>query len=201
MRSLRSDLQLTVYPQSLIDSVINSKGNSRVNKEQNPLASVYIPYVKGVSEKFKRIGNLYNIRTIFKTKHTLSSSLMNTRKERHPLQTAQCVYSIPCECGRSYIGETGKPLAVWLREHRYNLKEGLLEKSDSAQHSYEEGHKVGRDEARIVEIESISRYRKYKKSAHMACLTNSISQPILGIAPIWIPLISNGFSNSQRKSV
>jgi hypothetical protein len=38
-------------------------------------------------------------------------------------------YSIPCECGRSYIGETSRPLAVRLREHRHNLHQGLLEKS------------------------------------------------------------------------
>jgi hypothetical protein len=53
---------------------------------------------------------------------------MKTRPERDPLQTAQCVYSIPCECGRSDIGETGRLLAVRLREHRHNLKEGLLKK-------------------------------------------------------------------------
>jgi hypothetical protein len=71
-----------------------------------PLGSVYIAYVKGVSEKFKRIGNPYNIRTIIKTKHTHRSSLMKTRPERDLLQTAQCIYNIPCECGISYIGET-----------------------------------------------------------------------------------------------
>jgi hypothetical protein len=49
-------------------------------------------------------------------------------------------------------------------------------------------HRVGWDEARILEIESNSRYRKYKESAHMACLTNLISQPSLDISPIWIPL-------------
>jgi hypothetical protein len=64
---------------------------------------VYILYVKGVSEKFKGMGNWYNIRTIFKTKHTLRSSFMKTRLERDPLQTAQCIYSITCECGRSYM--------------------------------------------------------------------------------------------------
>jgi hypothetical protein len=64
---------------------------------------VYIPYVKGASEKFKRIGNRYNIRTIFKTKHELRSSLMKTRPERDPQQTARCIYSIPCECGRMSI--------------------------------------------------------------------------------------------------
>jgi hypothetical protein len=41
-----------------------------------------------------------------------------------------------------------------LREHRYNLREGLLEKSKLAQHAYEEGHRVGWDAARILEIES-----------------------------------------------
>jgi hypothetical protein len=81
-----------------------------------------------------------------------------------------------------------------LSEHWH--KEGLLEKSKLAQHAYEEGHRVGCDEARILEIESNSRYRKYKESAHMACLTNSISQPSLDISPIWIPLI-----NSHRRTV
>jgi hypothetical protein len=71
----------------------------------------YIPYVKGVSEKFTRIGNRY-IRMFFKTKHTLRSSLIKTRPERDPQQTAQCIYNIPCERGGSYIGETGRPLAV-----------------------------------------------------------------------------------------
>jgi hypothetical protein len=63
-----------------------------------------------------------------------------------------------------------------LLEHRHNLKEGLLEKSKLAQHAHEEGHRVGWDDARILEIESISRYRKYKESAHMAYLTNQPTQ-------------------------
>jgi hypothetical protein len=42
--------------------------------------------------------------------------------------------------------------AVRLREHRHNIKDGLLEKSKLAQHAYEEDHRVDRDEARILEI-------------------------------------------------
>jgi hypothetical protein len=55
------------------------------------------------------------------------------------------------------------------------LRNTLLEESKLAQHAYEEGHRIGCDEARILEIESNSRYRKYKESAHMAYLTNPIS--------------------------
>jgi hypothetical protein len=169
MSNLRSDLQLNGYPQGFIDSVINSKDSSRLNEKQKPLGSVFILYVKSVSEKFKCIGNRYIIRTIFNTKHTLMSSHMKTRPERDPLQRAQCIYSIPCECGRRYIGETSRPLAVRLHEHRHNLQQSLLEKLKLAQHAYEESHRVGWDDARVLEIESNSRYRKYKESAHMAC--------------------------------
>jgi hypothetical protein len=74
---------------------------------------------------------------------------MKTRSERYPQQTARCVYSIPYECGRSYIGETGKLLTVRLRGHKHNLKEGILEKSKLVQHACEEGHMVGWDEASV----------------------------------------------------
>ncbi|PNF13748.1 hypothetical protein B7P43_G14091 [Cryptotermes secundus] len=94
---------------------------------------------------------------------------------------------------KSYICETGRPLAVRIREHRHNLKKGLLEKSRLAQHAYEEGHRV----SWIFEVESNSRYRKYKESAHMACSTNPISQPGLDISPIWIPLINEEVNKSK----
>jgi hypothetical protein len=87
---------------------------------------------------------------------------MKARPERDLQQMAQCIYSIPCECGRSYIGETGRPLAVGLRELRHILKDDLPEKSNLAQHAYEECHRVGWNEARILEIESNSKYRKYE---------------------------------------
>jgi hypothetical protein len=90
---------------------------------------------------------------------------------------------------------------VQLQEHKHNLKEGLLEKSKLAQHAWDEGHRVDWDEVRILEIESSSRYRKYKESAHMACLTNPISQSSLDISSIWIPLISNEVVNSQKKPI
>jgi hypothetical protein len=183
INNLKHDLQLNSYPQGFIDSIINPKGSSSLWA-----LYMYIPYVKGVSEKFKSIGNRY-IKTIFRTKHTLRRSLMKTRPEKDP---QQCVYSIPCECGRSYIGKPGRPLAVRLREHRHNLKQGLLKKSKLAKHAYKEGRKVGWDKARILDIERHSKYRRYK---------DPISQTSSDISPIWIPIISNEVNISQRRSI
>jgi hypothetical protein len=86
-------------------------------------------------------------------------------------------------------------------DHLIEKREGLLEKSKLAQHAYEEHHKVIWDQARVLEVESNNRFRKYKESAHMACSTNPISQPSLDISPIWIPLISDEVTKSKRKSI
>jgi hypothetical protein len=34
----------------------------------------------------------------------------------------QCVYNIPCDCHRCYIGETSRPLEVCIKEHKYNQR-------------------------------------------------------------------------------
>jgi hypothetical protein len=100
------------------------------------------------------------------------------------------VYSIPYHCGRCYIDETSIPLEVRIKEHKYNLTQGLPEKSKIAHHAYEEGHRIFWKEAKVFKIESNTTYRKYKEAAHMSLLDHPISQPSLDISPIWIPVIT-----------
>jgi hypothetical protein len=65
----------------------------------------------------------------------------------------------------------------------------LLEKSKLAQQAYEEGHRICWKEAKVLQIEPNTTYRKYKEAAHMSLLDDSISQPSLDI-PIWTPVIT-----------
>jgi hypothetical protein len=60
-----------------------------VHIETESLSVLCISHMKGVSEKFKRIGNKYYIRPIYRTTNTLRNSLMRTRPERDSQQTAQ----------------------------------------------------------------------------------------------------------------
>jgi predicted GIY-YIG superfamily endonuclease len=62
-----------------------------------------------------------------------------------------CVYNIPCDCGRCYIGKITRPLEVRSKEHKYNLTQGLIEKPKLAQHAYEEGQKICWNEAKVLE--------------------------------------------------
>jgi hypothetical protein len=122
---------------------------------------------------------------------------MKTIPDRYLLQTRHCIYSIPYECGRCYIGETGRPLGVCLKEHQYNLKQGLLDKSKLAQHAYEGGHRVCWKEATVLQVEANIIWRIYKEAAHMAAAKESISQPSLEISPIWTTLINEEVSKLQ----
>jgi hypothetical protein len=86
-----------------------------------------ILYVKGVSEKFRHIGNRYDIKTVFKTRNTLRNSLMRTRPISSPQKTVDCICSIACECGRSYTEETGILWPAGLGEHKENMEIGHVE--------------------------------------------------------------------------
>jgi hypothetical protein len=90
-------------------------------------------------------------------------------------------------------------LGVRIKEHKHNLKQGLLEKSKLAQYSYEEGHRFKWDKAKAIQKEPNTIYRKYKKSAHMAYLENMISQSSLEMSPFWLPIIKEEIRRIQKK--
>jgi hypothetical protein len=74
------------------------------------------------------------------------------------------MYNIPRDCGRCYISKTSTPLEVRIKGHKmYNLPQGLLEKLKLAQHAYKEGHKISREEAKVLQIKPNIMYRKYKE--------------------------------------
>jgi hypothetical protein len=61
-----------------------------------------------------------------------------------------------------------RPLEIFITEHKYNLTQRLLEKSKLAQHAHEEEHRIRWKEAKSLQIERNTTYRKYKKSAHIS---------------------------------
>jgi hypothetical protein len=126
---------------------------------------------------------------------------MKTGPIRDAQQSKQFVYNIPCNCGRYYIGDRSRPLEVCIKEHKYNLTQGLFEKSKLAQHAYEEGHRTRWIEAKVLQIEPIITYRKYKESAHMSLVDHPISQPSLDISPIWTPIIAAAARKLQLRPV
>jgi hypothetical protein len=85
------------------------------------------------------------------------------------------MYNIPCDCGRCYIGEISTPLEARIKEHNYKLTQGLLEKPKLAQHEQAEGRKIYWNEAKVLQTEPDTFYKKYKATAHMSLVDHLTS--------------------------
>jgi hypothetical protein len=93
---LRHTLHLSAYPTSFIDSVMSrSKRSDCLKKEVQPLGFITMNCISGVSKELKSIASRYNIRTVFKTRPILRSSLMQTRPNRAPQETAFVSMVVP----------------------------------------------------------------------------------------------------------
>jgi hypothetical protein len=69
------------------------------------------------------------------------------------------------------------------------MKQGLLEKSKLSQLAYE-GHRICWKEAKVLQTEPNTTYRKYKESAHMSLVYHLIRQPSLDVSPVWTLVIT-----------
>jgi hypothetical protein len=75
---------------------------------------------------------------------------MPIKKNRQLLRTAKDdlglkipgVYCIPCECGKVYIGHTGRFIEARCKEHMRHIRLSQPEKSVVAEYSINTGHKV-----------------------------------------------------------
>ena len=100
--------------------------------------------------------------------------------------TKNCVYSIPCSCGKIYKGETGRLLKVRLEEHRKAIVGGQIEKLGMADHIWKENgnHLALWDKVEIIDRAEHWRIRRLKESAHMLGFNDLLSRPSIELNSI-----------------
>ena len=110
--------------------------------QEKPTGTALIPYAPGISEKL-RTGNKYDITTAYRSLITLRSILTETRPPNQTQKSKNCIYNIPCECGKRYIGETCRPLQTRVNNNNNNkhnhsphLMFILSDKRNCRPHSY-----------------------------------------------------------------
>jgi hypothetical protein len=72
---------LNEYPQEFVDSIVKQL-RSNCPSDKVYQGTVIIPYIEGISKKFRCTGNCFNVRALFKMKHTLQGTLMKTGQVR-----------------------------------------------------------------------------------------------------------------------
>ena len=82
-----------------------------------PHVTLVIPYLGKSSHHLQRILREANI----PMRHTSSRklhSMLHTHKDTQPHNKKTGVYKIPCECGKVYMGDTGRDMDTRLKEHK-----------------------------------------------------------------------------------
>ena len=136
MIRLRHNLQCNNYTECITSAPRNI--DRRMEDNTQKLTTVCLTYVKGLAERIQKICTPYDIRTVFISGSTLWRYLFRVKPPTEFNMIKDCIYSIPCSCGKIYEGETGHPLKVRLEEHRKAVVRGEIEKSGIADHIWKE---------------------------------------------------------------
>ncbi len=129
---------LNGYQRQLVKTTIKwtlqHQDRSRTKPEPSPIR-INIPYVGTTSYQISRLlKKTARIDTTFSASRTLKSFLKaNDKGSCHNTPNPSgCVYKLECDCGDTYIGQTGRPIATRIIEHKTsvnksNLKSALSE--------------------------------------------------------------------------
>ena len=136
MISLRHNLHRNNYPERIASAPRNLE--RRMENNTRKLTTVYLPYAKRLAKRIQKICSPYDIRIVLTSGSTLRRYLFRVKPAKPFNMTKNCVYSIPCSCGKIYKGETGRPLKERLEEHRKAIVRDEIEKSGMVDHIWKE---------------------------------------------------------------
>ena len=140
-KHLSSVLVSNGYPSSIVRKLTKTT-RPTANREptQEFKSTAVLPCIKGVSKVLRRCLQQQGVRTVFKSDTTLRSHLARQKDALEPTKQDGVVYKIPCECGKVYIGETGRAMQDRIKEHDRDIRLARTQTSAVSEHANETGH-------------------------------------------------------------
>ena len=130
---------------------------------------------------------------------------MRSKDALEPTKQDGVVYKIPCECGKVYIGETGRAMQDRIKEHDRDLRLARTQTSAVSEHADETGHLPIGKEVKFIDRDPHWYTRRVKEAIHVRLHPNNINRDSgIEIPEAWIPTIRKhssrnvAINNSER---
>ncbi|KAK5638722.1 hypothetical protein RI129_013017 [Pyrocoelia pectoralis] len=148
MERIRTALLQNGFTRSSINKACRLPKAKHKEEKEVPIGNAYLPYIKGTTDKIRKIRAKRNIRTVFTTDIKISQMLPNPKTKVNLEQ--QGVYEIPCkDCQGSYIGQTNRRINVRKEEHQNAVKKDQ-KTSSLAQHVKSTAHTINFEKTRMI---------------------------------------------------
>ena len=95
-----------------------NQDNTHTNNTTNKDITLVVPYIKGISEKFKRLCKSIGIHIYFNGTNTLRIQSVNPKDKDQKIQKSGIIYHYKCphiNCPEAYIGESGREQGEWVK--------------------------------------------------------------------------------------
>jgi predicted GIY-YIG superfamily endonuclease len=163
-----------------------------------PAARLTIPYIGGVSECIARILRKHDVVTRFNCV-TKIQNIVPGPKDHIPQELCEGVYTVPCSCGKSYVGETCRGMATRMKEHVRAANKKQLHLSAIAEHAWSEaGHKIDFDKAKIVAKERRYYPRQIREAIEIHKTQNFNRDNGYPISNVWKRVLTNQRAGGGR---
>ena len=175
---IRKALKACDYPDWVIDRGSKTTPDpppqqSSDSEPRKKFNAVIIPYIKGLSEKTRRIFKQYGVPVFFKPSNTVRQNLVRPKDPTDKENICGPIYQIKCDhCEPSYIGETERSLRSRFLEHR--RPSSTTSEVSQHIHNAQPEHSISIDNANVLATDSRWLERGIKEAIYIR-----VNQPTL----------------------